>query len=224
MSNPLLRVATFNIHHGAGRDGKVDLGRTAEVIRALDVDLIALQELDVGLRRSRNADQPAELAELLGMHLFFAPAMELDQGEYGIALAAHEEFRAAVEPLPRVGGEEPRLVIVASWKKIEILTTHLSRSRSAREVQTRRLAELAAEIGSPTIVIGDLNQGFADLRPLLELDLSAARPDPTFLSRLRRDMQIDHVLVSRGIRITEAKVHKTDASDHHALSAAVTNT
>ena len=41
-----LRVVTYNIHHGVGVDGKLDLNRIAEVIRAAKADLVALQEVD----------------------------------------------------------------------------------------------------------------------------------------------------------------------------------
>ena len=36
------RIATFNIRHGLGRDGRVDLARTARTIAALQVDAIGL--------------------------------------------------------------------------------------------------------------------------------------------------------------------------------------
>ena len=41
-----LRVLTYNIQHGAGADGIVDLERQAEVIQRLKPDLVALQEVD----------------------------------------------------------------------------------------------------------------------------------------------------------------------------------
>ncbi len=42
-----LRVATYNIHAGAGQDNVFDLDRTAAAIRDLDADVIGLQEVDV---------------------------------------------------------------------------------------------------------------------------------------------------------------------------------
>jgi endonuclease/exonuclease/phosphatase family metal-dependent hydrolase len=41
-----LRVMSYNIHHGEGVDGKVDLPRLAGVIRAEAPDIVALQEVD----------------------------------------------------------------------------------------------------------------------------------------------------------------------------------
>ncbi|MGB9375963.1 MAG: hypothetical protein WCB04_00425, partial [Mycobacteriales bacterium] len=42
-----LRVASYNIHAGIGSDGAFDLDRTAEAIRALDADVVGLEEVDV---------------------------------------------------------------------------------------------------------------------------------------------------------------------------------
>ena len=40
-----LRVATYNIHRCRGLDGRTNPARIAEVIRAIDADVIALQEV-----------------------------------------------------------------------------------------------------------------------------------------------------------------------------------
>jgi endonuclease/exonuclease/phosphatase family metal-dependent hydrolase len=47
-----LRVLCYNIHYGQGMDGVYDIPRLAEVIKAAKPDLVALQEVDVGVRRS----------------------------------------------------------------------------------------------------------------------------------------------------------------------------
>lgn len=39
-----VRVLIYNIHHGAGTDGRLDLERIAAVIRAQDPDVVLLQE------------------------------------------------------------------------------------------------------------------------------------------------------------------------------------
>lgn len=41
-----LRVATYNIHAGAGVDGVFDLDRQTAELRSLDADVIGLQEVD----------------------------------------------------------------------------------------------------------------------------------------------------------------------------------
>ena len=213
------KVATFNIHHARGNDGIVDLRRIAGVLNDLGPDLIAMQELDAGTKRSGGQDQPEELADLLGMHIYFAPTISMDPGEYGIALASREEFRGAVEQLPRVGTEEPRVAIVAAWHKLGVVTTHLSRSTEARRIQTEHLADIAGKLGHPCLVLGDLNQTASKLNALKARGLKVARPHKSLLKSLKPGWPIDHILVSDGLRVSEARMVATDASDHPVLVA-----
>lgn len=59
-------IVTYNIQFGRGRDGRIDLDRTAAAIR--DADVIALQEVERNWRPQAHADQAARLAELLPQH------------------------------------------------------------------------------------------------------------------------------------------------------------
>ena len=61
-----LRIAAYNVKHGLGMDGVVDLERIADVLRSLDADVITLQEIDSGTERTERVDQAARLGELLG--------------------------------------------------------------------------------------------------------------------------------------------------------------
>ena len=86
LDHPSLRVMTYNIHHGQGMDGELDLERIAALIRENDPDLVALQEVDLLTNRTARVDQAAELARLVRMHHAFARFMFYDGGEYGLAV------------------------------------------------------------------------------------------------------------------------------------------
>ena len=58
---------TYNIRGCVGADGKCEPSRVAEVIRAVEPDVVALQEVDVGQGRSGNLDQAQHLAELTNL-------------------------------------------------------------------------------------------------------------------------------------------------------------
>jgi endonuclease/exonuclease/phosphatase family metal-dependent hydrolase len=47
-----IRVLTFNIHHGEGGDGVIDLERIADVINSVSPDLVGLQEVENGTTRT----------------------------------------------------------------------------------------------------------------------------------------------------------------------------
>src|SRR5689334_23274039 len=65
-SNAKLRLATYNVHGCLGMDRRRSELRIAEVIAEMSVDIVALQELDLGRRRSARADQTKMIAEQLG--------------------------------------------------------------------------------------------------------------------------------------------------------------
>ena len=212
-------VGTFNVHHGRGTDGRVDLNRTANVIVSSRAAFYALQELDRGMPRSGGVDQPALLAELTGMDVRFFPTLTRRGGEYGIAIGARGRFEAEFEPLPRVGDEEPRGLIVASWDGLTLLATHLSRDPEARLRQTRHLARVASDVDGPAVVLGDLNQGRAALQPLLEVGF---RPHPRRLRTLARPWspaELDHVLAGAGLTVVRTRAVRSRASDHRAVVA-----
>lgn len=215
------KIATFNIHHAEGRDKVVDLKRIADLVRSLEVDVVALQELDVGVPRSRNLDQPAALADALGMHVYFAPSMKLEKGVYGIALAGRHGFKATVQQLPRIAQEEPRVAIVASLHNLAVVATHLSRDAAARQLQTEYLAELAGRLGDPLIVLGDLNQPPKDLASLISKGLVRVNPASSLLGSILPGRPIDHILTSSGIQVISARVVPTKASDHLPLVAEI---
>ncbi len=105
-----LRIATFNVC--SGRDpstGTVDPDQLSEAVRALDADVLALQEVDRDQRRSGRRDQGADAAAAMGCepgNWRFAPALHGTPGErwatgpgdtagpaYGVALLSRLPVR-----------------------------------------------------------------------------------------------------------------------------------
>src|SRR5436190_20565823 len=91
-SAPKLRVATYNVHGCMGMDRQRSEARIAEVIAEMSVDIVALQELDLGRRRSAGADQTKIIAEQLGWYSHFHPAMRIDDEHYGNAILSRYQL------------------------------------------------------------------------------------------------------------------------------------
>ena len=109
---PILRVLTYNIHHGEGLDGRLDLARTAAIVSGADPDLVALQEVDRGTRRTGGQDQVAELERLTGMHAVFGKAMDYQGGAYGVAVLSRSPIRRiSNRRLPGSPDREPRTAL-----------------------------------------------------------------------------------------------------------------
>jgi endonuclease/exonuclease/phosphatase family metal-dependent hydrolase len=81
-----VRVLVYNIHAGKDAAGVDNLAGVAALVRETRADLVLLQEVDQGTRRSGNVDQPAVLAERTGFHVAFGSALDYDGGEYGVAM------------------------------------------------------------------------------------------------------------------------------------------
>jgi endonuclease/exonuclease/phosphatase family metal-dependent hydrolase len=72
----IIRLVTWNV--ASARLPEPDLDAVANVLKDLDPDVVALQELDRVRERSGGADQAAALAEALGMSSWYAPTMLYD--------------------------------------------------------------------------------------------------------------------------------------------------
>jgi endonuclease/exonuclease/phosphatase family metal-dependent hydrolase len=218
----VLRVMTYNIRHGLGADGRVDLGRITEVIASYGPDVVGIQEVDVGRRRSGLVDQGHELAQRLGMTVSFQPCLTTE-GEYGIATLSRITVRETRHiSLPAKQRSEPRCALVTrlAWpddaSSIDIVNTHLSTHFFERKPQT---AAIACELGGDhTIVVGDFNcTPWSGAYKQLCCGLtSATRFARTWPAKLPV-VPIDHILV-RGLEVVRAGTWTAKparvASDH----------
>ncbi len=217
-----VRVASWNIK--AARSAPVDA--LAAEMRAMQADVIALQEVDVRTRRSGYVDAPTALSAALGFNYVFAASILWDEGHYGLALLS--KWPLVQVARQRVGGAdlgEPRIVLdvtlCAGGRPLRVLNHHADRRPAARALGFADLQRIAsAAMGAGVLLLGDMNE-YADgpgVRTLLEaglVDLGAGGALNTSPSG-----RIDYILgdgpLSR--RASDARVWPTDKSDHHAVS------
>jgi|GEM_PF-2386159 len=82
----VLRLATLQIDHARGTDGRVDLKRIVRLLKTVDADVVALQGVDRWSERSDKDDQIVSLAEALEMTYTYSRVSQLESGETGNAL------------------------------------------------------------------------------------------------------------------------------------------
>lgn len=226
---PTLRVLCYNIHHGEGTDGKVDLPRLARVIRDADPDLVALQEVDNKTKRTGSVDQTAELARLTGMHGRFGKAIDYSGGEYGQAVLSRFAIgKDSVDQLPGEPEREQRIAfsvhVNVDGKDTVFVTTHLHHQNAEfRERQAAKLTELFRNLDQLVILAGDLN-AVPSSKPveLLKKDWVLATTAPGLLTypSSKPVRQIDYVWYRpQGMcRVVESKVlEEPVASDHRPV-------
>jgi endonuclease/exonuclease/phosphatase family metal-dependent hydrolase len=228
----IVRVLTYNIHHGEGTDRRLDLERVARVIERLQPDLVALQEVDVGTDRAGGANQVAVLAHLTAMHAEFGKAMDFDGGGYGVAVLSRWPLAVVGNhALPGAPDREPRAALTVRLRPgarglfILFTSTHLDQGRDPqnRLAQANALNELLVRDDTPSILAGDMNaRQDTDVMQALEAvwaNTSAAAPvsdDTTGRPRSRGD----HVLLRPGAGwwvIEWRVIDETIASDHRPV-------
>src|SRR5262245_31825894 len=108
-----LRVMTYNIHHAAGMDTKLDVKRIGGVVNDATPELVALQEVDVGTSRSEKKDEPKELATFTAMHSAFGKAIDVGGGDYGNAVLSRWPILSQkVVQLPKTAAREQRVALI----------------------------------------------------------------------------------------------------------------
>ncbi|MFF4756501.1 endonuclease/exonuclease/phosphatase family protein [Streptomyces sp. NPDC002514] len=238
-----LRVATYNIHAGAGQDEVFDLDRTAEAIRDLHADVIGLQEVDVHWgARSDFADEAGQLAQRLHMHVFFAPIYDLppttentEQRQFGVAVLSrlpvvgaenHEITRLSTQdpdPVPAPAPGFAEVTVRAHGTMVHLYSTHLDYrpDPAIRRAQVDDMLGVLTADSGPKVLVGDFNAE-ATAPELAELwgPLADAAPNggKTYPA-VDPVSRIDLVTVSSGISVTGVRAVATTASDHRPVVA-----
>jgi endonuclease/exonuclease/phosphatase family metal-dependent hydrolase len=228
------RLMTYNVHRCVGLDRRHSPERIAEVIRRHDPDIVAVQELEVGHRRTNHVHQPERLAEILGMNFHYHPARRRGDAQFGNAVFSRlpmDAVRSA--PLPKYAGLQPRAAVWASVTvaglKIQVINAHLGlfhpeRVRQARALCGEEWLGHPACSPHPRIICGDFNATpisgayrlfGTGLRDAQKVGSSRVRRTwPSFLPMVR----YDHIFVCPRIQVHETMVPSTAltalASDH----------
>ena len=109
------RLMSFNIHHGEGMDGKMDITRVGDVILSVNPEAVALQEIDSVVNRSGNINTMQLLAQQTGMHPTFGHSILHDGGKYGNGMLTKEK-PVAVNKISLPGADEARTALIVDTR------------------------------------------------------------------------------------------------------------
>lgn len=225
-------MVSYNIKHGLGNDGKLNLERTAEVLKKLKPDLVGLQEVDENTGRCGDVNQAKRLGELLGMKPAFGPFMDFDGGRYGLAILSRYPIRnVEVVRLPR--GNEPRVALAVEIElpnqaRATIINLHFDwvKDDKFRYAQASELAEFLTELKNPYVLLGDFNDqpNSRTLELLRKGRLEASKPpeDHFTFSAEEPRIEIDYIFCGPPDRWRVEDVEVVDepmASDHRPVRA-----
>lgn len=234
-----LRILCYNIHYGQGMDGVYDVARLAEVIKAAKPDLVALQEVDVGVKRSGRVHQAQRLGELTGMAVRFGPSQHFEGGLFGNAVLTRLPILdVQIHPLPYTEATPERTtyprgaiavtVTAPDGKPLRFVSTHFQHNvPEDRVAEALAINELfaAGDEGPRTVLAGDMNAKPDEepVRLLLERWTNATDdpPSPT-VPVVNPVSRIDYIFFRPAVafRLREARViAETMASDHRPVFA-----
>lgn len=228
-----LRVATYNIHRCRGLDGRTSPARIARVIRAIEPDIVALQEvIGAGPRSPGHAE---ELGALVGMGWVMAPARHLRGHLFGNAVLSRFPIRHHAQYDLSWKTCEPRCCqradIAVDGGTLHLYNVHLGTAYLERRYQAGRLSAIVHDrrVGVPKIVLGDFNEW---MRGLATDVLSARLQSIDLRTHLRRRrtypglfpvLHLDHIYYKGAVEVVKVELPRTRlsllASDHLPLVA-----
>lgn len=238
MTHMKLRFVTYNIHKCRGLDARVRPGRIANVLKEVNADVIALQEV-VNIEGARREKHQAEfLSKELELFFSIGKNKSLNGGAYGnVTLSRFPILRSRHYDIS-VPRREPRgclRVDIATEKKqlLHIFNVHLGTGLLERRKQAARLVDdgilLNRELSGIRIVLGDFNEwtrgtttrllaaNFQSVR--IEKDLPFLKTYPGFFPFLH----LDHIYFQKELHLDSLRIHKSRtallASDHLPIIA-----
>jgi endonuclease/exonuclease/phosphatase family metal-dependent hydrolase len=234
-STRTLRIATYNIHRCRGLDGRTRPDRIAAVLRAIDADIVALQEVvGAGPRGTSHIEQ---LGAALGMGWVMAPVRQLRGHLFGNAVLSRLPIRHHVAHDLSWKTCEPRgaqrVDVSVDGAALHIYNVHLGTAILERRHQATRLASLVSDrhVTGPKLVLGDFNEWMKGLATALLSSRLRSVDLRTFVRRRRTYpglfpiLHLDHIYYAGRVEVVHIELPRTRlalvASDHLPLVADV---
>jgi len=237
-----MRLVVYNIRYATGtgpafhlpvpgagylRSNRRVLNGLTEFLRRQDADVIGLIEVDTGSVRSGMVNQAEYIATSLGH--FSTYECKYGTSSVNNFLPIVRKQANAFLAAPRVHGERfhyfdsgiKRLIIELELEEVCVFLVHLSLKYRHRQYQLRYLHDLVEKSPKPVIVAGDFNTFWGTHELYLFMRATGLRSAnerglATYPAKSPR-AELDFVLVSERIRVTDFSVPDIRLSDHRPL-------
>jgi endonuclease/exonuclease/phosphatase family metal-dependent hydrolase len=230
-----LRIATYNVHRCRGMDRRVAPARIVEVLRDIDADVIALQEV-IGAGPA-GAGQAEEIGAGLGMGWVMNCVRTLRQHQYGnVVLSRHPIVHHSQYDLSWRTCEPrhcQRADLDIDGRVLHVYNVHLGTAVLERRYQAKRLASFVHDrrVTGPKVLLGDFNEWMKGLATKTLSSLFESVDISQYLKRRRTYpgifpvVHLDHIYYEGTVEVTGVEMPRTRkalmASDHLPLVASL---
>ena len=218
-----LRFASYNIFHG-GR-AKYDMSKIAKNITDNGIDIVGLQEVDMGTSRSGGLDTLAALSAATGHRYYtFFKTINFGGGEYGTAVLSRYPIISSEKLALESGISEKRALgftqIDLGERKINFFVTHLTfDSAEIRKGQLSEVAEILSQKGD-FVLTGDFNTNELGVLDAMESVGRINKRECPTVTFPENELSIDNILYNKSSwRFSEINVVTDSFSDHYMIWA-----
>ena len=229
-----VRIATYNIHRCRGMDRRTVPLRIVEVLREIDADIVALQEV-IGSGPA-GAGQAEELGAALGMGWVMASVRQLRRHLFGnvvlsrFPIVHHSQYDLSWRTCEPRACQRADLEL-GTGRILHVYNVHLGTAVLERRYQAPRLAAYVHDhrIRGPKIILGDFNEWMRGLatRTLTSLfdsiDIRAHLKRRRTYPGLFPVLHLDHIYYDGEVQVRSVELPRTRralmASDHLPLVA-----
>jgi endonuclease/exonuclease/phosphatase family metal-dependent hydrolase len=231
-----LRIATYNIHKCRGLDRRVRPARIVQVLREIDADIVAMQEVISAHGRGED-DQAQFIAAELGFHFCFGENRHLGGAPYGNLLLSRYPLSLIQNHDISTDGRERRGCLRADIRIAEttfhLFNVHLGTSFFERRRQARKLIDTDilgdSKLLGVRIICGDFNEWTRGLttqvltRSFRSIDIRSHLGRPRTYPGIIPLVHLDHIYFDGSLKLDHAVLHRSRtalmASDHLPLVA-----
>jgi endonuclease/exonuclease/phosphatase family metal-dependent hydrolase len=237
-----MRLLLYNIRYGTGIDSDFHIpfpysgylrrttsnfAQIAQFIQSTRPDIVGLLEVDSGSFRSRRHSQSAEIARTLGHYHMYRSKYASHSlarrlpllSKQGNAFLTSKDIEGQKFHYFNTGIN--RLVLELELKYVIVLLVHLSIKFRHRHYQLWELHSIIKNAKKPVIVAGDFNvfRGVREVQLFLEATglVNANTADQASYPSWNPRRQLDFILHSPDIRVTEFRIPNVLFSDHLPL-------
>ena len=229
-----VRIATYNIHRCRGIDRRTSPTRIADVLRDIDADVIALQEV-IGAGPA-GAGQAEEIGAALGMGWVMTTVRQLRRHLFGNVILSrfpithHSHYELSWRTCEARACQRADLDL-GQGRSLHVYNVHLGTAVLERRYQAPRLASYVHDhrVQGPKVILGDFNEWMRGLATRTLASLFQSVDIKTHLQRRRTYpgifpvLHLDHIYYEGDVDVRSVELPRTRkaliASDHLPLVA-----